>query len=130
MNLYLKVLIGLLAVSFYGWLYEVYLYDVTYLKFLPHTPYPTYDINGIRVSNDNSFKLDNLLSYVPWYGKIMYCIQLPLQLFNLLAYCTLIIFALVVNIKDKLYLKWKFLLLQLFILASIHLLIKHTPIMD
>lgn len=128
-----KILFSILTtLSIYAYLYEVYLYEYTYVKFLPHNSvYPTYDIaTNQRDLNEKSYKQDSLLSYVPWYGRVMYFIEVPLILFNCLTYYLLIIYALVINIRNKLYLNWKSVLIQLLLFISIYWLIEQTPFME
>ncbi len=71
MKIHKILIIITLVLSFYVWLYDSYLYQQTYVKYLPNhekeVSFPTYSKNSDLKSVENP-----LFENTPIYGKLMY----------------------------------------------------------
>lgn len=79
-KLYLILLITIEFLCIYSLLYDEYLYESTYVKYLPNyqkeVPYQITNKSGEITNLDDHPMRRNLLSYAPVYGRVLYSVRI------------------------------------------------------
>lgn len=115
MKLYYYASILIFSMAFYFWFYNSYLYEVAYAKYFYDNIIilPIYEPG--KSEPVNNYTTDNLLDYVPFYGRLLYMLcQASMILTPVL---TLITFLLgcVLFFRERKYLDCKWCLKQAFL---------------
>jgi len=135
MKTYNILLILTLFFSLYFLIYERYLYEPLYCKYLPNyekeVVFPVYDGKTGQVANLSENPIsDNILSYIPWYGQILYYTAMLAIFLRPVLFIVALVFGVYTFFTNKMYSKWSMILFQLFVFTSSLIMILNSPIMD
>ncbi len=133
-NFYIILLITTMFLCSYSLLYDEYLYELTYVKYLPNykkeVPYQTFNKSGEITNLDDHPMRSDLLSYAPLYGRVLYYVRIVNFFLVPILFCLISLIAIVFLVKYRKNLHYKSLVIPIVLYIGIIIVMRNTNFFD